>query len=121
MAAYKLMEFISWLVCHQPDCLNHALAWVLGHLGWRVVPAWRRYMAKENIKDCLGVDETEAEKIARESVYRFGRMLIEVLKYPLITRDNFRQLVHFEGLENLEKAYAEDKGVIMCTAHYGNW
>ena len=39
MAAYKLMEFISWLVCHQPDCLNHALAWVLGHLGWRVVPA----------------------------------------------------------------------------------
>ena len=43
-------------------------------------------MAKENIKDCLGVDETEAEKIARESVYRFGRMLIEVLKYPLITR-----------------------------------
>lgn len=62
MAAYKLMEFISWLVCHQPDCLNRALAWVLGHLGWRVVPAWRRYMARENIKDCLGVDEAEAEK-----------------------------------------------------------
>ena len=85
MAAYKLMQFVSWLVCHQPDCLNHALAWVLGHLGWRVVPAWRRYMAKENIKDCLGVDEARAEEIARESVYRFGRMLIEVLKYPLIT------------------------------------
>ena len=121
MAAYKLMQFISWLVCHQPDCLNRALAWVLGHLGWHVVPAWRRYMAKENIKDCLGVDDAKAEAIAEESVHRFGRMLIEVLKYPLINRDNFRQLVHFEGLENLEKAYAEDKGVVMCTAHYGNW
>lgn len=49
-------------------------------------------------------------KIARESVYRFGRMLIEVLKYPLITRDNFRQLVHFEGLENLEKPMPKTKG-----------
>ena len=78
-------------------------------------------MARENIRDCLGVDEAQAEQIARESVYRFGRMLIEVLKYPLITKDNFRQLVHFEGLENLEKAYAEGKGVVMCTAHYGNW
>ncbi len=121
MAAYKLMQFISWLVCHQPTGLNKALAYVLGHLGWYVVPAWRRYMAKENIKDCLGVDEAKAEAIAKESVTRFGRMLIEVLRYPLITKDNFRNLVHFDGLENLEKAFAEDKGVIMCTAHYGNW
>lgn len=121
MAAYKLMQFISWLVCHQPTILNKALAFVLGHLGWYVVPAWRRYMAKENIKDCLSVDEAKAETIAKESVTRFGRMLIEVLRYPLITKDNFRQLVHFDGLENLENAFAEDKGVIMCTAHYGNW
>ena len=71
MAAYKLMQFISWLVCHQPHCLNRALAWLLGHLGWYVVPKWRRYMAKENIKDCLGVGDAEAEAIAKESVTRF--------------------------------------------------
>ena len=110
MAAYKLMQFISWLVCHQPQCLNRALAWLLGHLGWYVVPKWRRYMAKENIKDCLGVGDAEAEAIAKESVTRFGRMLIEVLRYPLLTKDNFRNIVHFEGLENLEKAYAEKQG-----------
>ncbi|MCD2435207.1 lysophospholipid acyltransferase family protein [Acidaminococcus sp. NSJ-142] len=121
MAAYKLMQFISWLVCHQPHCLNRALAWLLGHLGWYVVPKWRRYMAKENIKDCLGVGDAEAEAIAKESVTRFGRMLIEVLRYPLLTKDNFRNIVHFEGLENLEKAYAENKGICMATAHYGNW
>ena len=109
------------MVCHQPHCLNRALAWLLGHLGWYVVPKWRRYMAKENIKDCLGVGDAEAEAIAKESVTRFGRMLIEVLRYPLLTKDNFRNIVHFEGLENLEKAYAENKGICMATAHYGNW
>lgn len=121
MAGYHLMQGISWLVCHQPDGLNHALAYCLGHLGWHVTPKWRRYMARENIKDCLGVDEAKAEQIAKESVTRFGRMLIEVLKYPLINKNNFRQLVKFDGLENLEKAYGENKGVLMCTAHYGNW
>ena len=34
-------------------------------------------------------------------------MLIEVLRYPLINQANFRNLVHFEGLEHLEEAYAE--------------
>ena len=29
-------------------------------------------------------------------------MLIEVLRYPLINQANFRNLVHFEGLEHLE-------------------
>lgn len=68
-----------------------------------------------------GVGDAEAEAIAKESVTRFGRMLIEVLRYPLLTKDNFRNIVHFEGLENLEKAYAENKGICIATAHYGNW
>lgn len=121
MAGYRLMQGISWVICHQPEKLNKALAYCLGHLGWHVVPRWRRYMAKENIKDCLGVEDQQAAQIARESVIRFGRMLIEVLKYPLLTKDNFRSLVKFDGLEHLESAYAENKGVLMCTAHYGNW
>jgi KDO2-lipid IV(A) lauroyltransferase len=121
MLAYNLMKLVSRLTCVQPRCMNDALAWFLGHVGWYVTPRWRRYMAKENIKDCLGVSDEKAREIAKESVTRFGRMLIEVLRYPLITKDNFRELVHFEGLEHLEKAYAEGHGVIMCTAHYGNW
>ena len=67
------------------------------------------------------MDDARAEAIAEESVHRFGRMLIEVLKYPLINRDNFRQLVHFEGLENLEKSLCRGQGRDHGTAHYGNW
>ena len=121
MLAYSLMKLMSRIACVQPTCFNDALAYALGQIGWLATPKWRRYMAKENVKECLGVSETEAERIAKESVTRFGRMLIEVLRYPLINQANFRNLVHFEGLEHLEEAYAEGRGVIMCTAHYGNW
>lgn len=118
MLAYSLMKLMSRIACVQPTCFNDALAYALGQIGWLATPKWRRYMAKENVKECLGVSETEAERIAKESVTRFGRMLIEVLRYPLINQANFRNLVHFEGLEHLEEAYAEGRGVIMCTAHY---
>ena len=87
MLAYSLMKLMSRIACVQPTCFNDALAYALGHIGWLATPKWRRYMAKENVKECLGVTEAEAERIAKESVTRFGRMLIEVLRYPLINQD----------------------------------
>ena len=82
MLAYSLMKLMSRIACVQPTCFNDALAYALGQIGWLATPKWRRYMAKENVKECLGVSETEAERIAKESVTRFGRMLIEVRAIP---------------------------------------
>lgn len=121
MLGYWVMKLIGKIICILPNWACKIIAKILGEIAWAVIPAWRKYMAVENVKDCLGVDETRAEEIAKESVTRFGRMIIEVLHYPLINKDNFRKIVKFEGLEYLEAAYRANKGVIMCTAHYGNW
>lgn len=86
-----------------------------------VVPEWRLKMAAANVQECLGVDAKRARQIAEDSLHRFGRMVVEVLRFPLLNKDNIHELVQVEGLEYLERAYAEDKGVIMCTGHYGNW
>jgi len=121
MLAYWAMKLVSWLLCVLPGFMRRGFAAFLGSVSWLVVPKWRKYMAVQNIVDCLGVSEASALEIARTSVTRFGRMLIEVLRFPLVTPKNFRTLVKIEGLEYLEAAYAQHKGVIMCTAHYGNW
>lgn len=60
MLAYSLMKLMSRIACVQPTCFNDALAYALGQIGWLATPKWRRYMAKENVKECLGVSETEA-------------------------------------------------------------
>ena len=78
-------------------------------------------MAQANVQECLGVSPERAKQIAEDSLRRFGRMVVEVLRFPLLNKDNISQTVKVEGLEHLEKAYAEGKGVIMCTGHYGNW
>ena len=48
-------------------------------------------------------------------------MIVEVMRFPLLKPDNIDKLVTVDGLEYLEKAYKEGKGVIMATGHFGNW
>lgn len=43
------------------------------------------------------------------------------MRFPLLKPDNIDKLVTVDGLEYLEKAYKEGKGVIMATGHFGNW
>ena len=58
---------------------------VLGSIAWLATPAWRKTMASANIRECLGVTEERAREIAEASVRRFGRMLVEVLRFPKLT------------------------------------
>lgn len=108
-------------MCILPACLRNLFAAFLGRVAVLVVPCWRLQMAAANVQECLGVDAKRARQIAEDSLHRFGRMVVEVLRFPLLNKDNIHELVQVEGLEYLERAYAEDKGVIMCTGHYGNW
>ena len=121
MLGYWAMKALSWMLCHSPKFIRKIFASFLGSVAWAVTPAWRKTMAVENIKDCLGVPEERAKEIAEASVRRFGRMLVEVLRFPTLTPENFRKSVNIEGTEYLEAAFKQDKGVILCTGHYGNW
>ena len=121
MLAYWAMKVISGLLCILPGFLRRIFAHFLGWLSWYIVPAWRRHMSIENIKECLGVDDARAAEIAEASVHRFGRMVIEVLRYPLLDKYNFTDIVKFNGLEYLDAAYKQNKGVIIATGHFGNW
>ena len=121
MLGYYIVKFLSKLLCIAPAFIRNAVASFLGGVAVLATPKWRIRMAKANIQECLGVDEATSEKIAKNSLRRFGRMIVEVMRFPLLKPENIDELVHFEGLENLEAAHAEGKGIVMCTGHYGNW
>ncbi len=121
MLAYYTVKFFSALMCVLPAFLRRLAAGFLGGVAVAVVPAWRMRMARANIMECLGVDEARAGQIAENSLRRFGRMVVEVLRFPLLTPENIARKVTVEGLEYLEAAYKLGRGVIMATGHYGNW
>jgi len=108
-------------MCVSPKWLRDLVASLLGGIACAFIPKWRMDMATANVMECLGVDEARARQIADGSLRRFGRMIVEVMRFPLLKPENINELVKVEGLEYLEAAYKENKGVIMATGHYGNW
>jgi KDO2-lipid IV(A) lauroyltransferase len=63
----------------------------------------------------------ERRKIARESVETLGAASFEFLDVSRWSLEDLRERVAFEGVENLEAARARGKGVILLSAHFGNW
>lgn len=64
--------------------------------------------------------ETKREEVSLEVYKHFGRTAAEVMRTPLRTVEEVNS-AEVIGRENLEKAHALGKGVLIITAHYGNW
>ena len=82
--SYYLAKIFSYICCLLPARFCDWLGNQLGRLTWLVVPQKRKRMARENIQRCLEVDAAEAERIAKASWVRFGPMLLEVLRFPVL-------------------------------------
>jgi KDO2-lipid IV(A) lauroyltransferase len=121
VAAYYALKFISKIICLLPWKVVLILGNALGALALKISPSWRLEMAAANIQECLGLDAEAAKIVAEKSLSKFGRMIMEVLRFPLLNAQNIDANVKVDGMENLEKAYAEGHGVIMATGHFGNW
>jgi KDO2-lipid IV(A) lauroyltransferase len=68
----------------------------------------------------LGVGITLARKIVRSSFVNGGKSVVEFARLEQLG-PQLTSLVAIEGKELLDKAIARGKGVLIMTAHMGNW
>ena len=120
MMIYYLEKCLSFFCCLLPERVCEAVGRALGSLTWPLVPAKRRKMATDNVVQCLGVSEQEAERIAKASWVRFGPMAFEVLRFPRF-KGRLYERVELEGLDEVKKLLALGRGVVFATSHCGNW
>ena len=120
--SYYIMKFLSWLACCFSMESCNSFGKKLGSFTWWVVPEKRKKMAYDNIMRCLGVDEAEAKRIAKDSWVQFGPMLMEVLRYPELIKDGYmRKYVTIDGLEYLQEAIEKNQGAVIATSHSDSW
>jgi len=98
--------------------------WV-GALGYRVSARYRG-VADANLRRAFGEALSDADRRAliRRVFQNFGRMaLVEFLKAPHLTPQSLRRLVRVEGegYAPVEALLARGRGMILVTAHFGNW
>ncbi|WP_110954115.1 lysophospholipid acyltransferase family protein [Anaerosinus massiliensis] len=118
--AYVCIKLFSRFICFLPVSLQNKIGAFIGHTTWMVVPAKRKWMAVQNIVAALGVEQAAAAEVAKCSWTRFGKMLMEVMAFPKIKK-NVDHYVKIQGKEYMEQALAYGNGVVLATAHSGNW
>jgi len=63
----------------------------------------------------------ERRAIVRAVFAHFGRLLFEFLKFSTLSPAQILERVEFDGEERVRLAYAQGKGVLFFTGHFGFW
>lgn len=93
----------------------------LGSIAYHI-PMNRKYVALENIRRSFPrMSEDEARSLLRHVYIHFGKMFLEIPQIRKLTRRNLLDYVEFAGEENLQNAVSKRKGVLLLSAHFGNW
>jgi KDO2-lipid IV(A) lauroyltransferase len=84
--------------------------------------AAHRRLAVQNLRAAFPLrSDKECHTIAREMFSHFGRLLVVLLKFSRMTRDEMLACVEFDGEERVIAAHAQGRGVLLFTGHFGFW
>ncbi|MFN3638473.1 MAG: lysophospholipid acyltransferase family protein [Chloroherpetonaceae bacterium] len=83
----------------------------------------RRKLVETNLRLCFPEkSEAERSKIARQVYIEQAQSLFEIMRAPLIrSKADAERMFEVENFHLIEKCYAEGKGAIVVSAHFGNW
>ncbi|HXE79372.1 MAG TPA: lysophospholipid acyltransferase family protein, partial [Vicinamibacterales bacterium] len=115
------VRFVRFLARLMPRALVRPAGTLVGLAFYAFDRAHRR-IADTNLATAFP-KRTAAERraIVREMFGHFGRVLVELLKFGTLTPDEMKAAVEFEGEERARAAYAQGKGVLFFTGHFGYW
>ena len=82
----------------------------------------QRIIALHNLRNAFPEKSLDEVGAIAKGVYRhLALVMAELFEMPYITRETLHEWADVEGLEHLEKAFAQGKGVLSVVAHFGNW
>lgn len=82
-----------------------------------LVPRLRRIA----LKNLTMAGFANPNQIADGIFLSIARLLRTFARLPRLTPQNISQLIRYDGLENFQTALARGNGVLVATAHLGNW
>jgi KDO2-lipid IV(A) lauroyltransferase len=112
----------GWLAAHLPARGGLWAGRRLGDLFWAALPR-RRAMTLRNLERAFGDTRSQEElrRLGRQSFEHLGMNLVEGCVFFFRPPTILLSRVELAGLHHLEDAAELGKGILVLTAHYGNW
>lgn len=120
--ALQPLAALGWVLVHLPAGFGRWVGHRLGDLAYWTLPG-RRAVARENLALAFGAERAsdELDRICRQSFHHLGMTLVEVCAFLFAPPASLLSGVSVEGMDHVKAAMARGKGVLLLTAHLGNW
>ena len=93
----------------------------LAYLFFYLIPI-RKKVVFENLNRVFSeFDKDNIKKIAFSCYRNFIISLIEIMYLPRMSKEEIINILPLSNADLIERKYREDKGVILLSAHFGNW
>jgi len=110
----RSMQSMSWSGCRLTG------AW-LGLFFFNAIRR-RREVAISNVRLAFPhLSEAAARQIARRSAQNAGMTMCEFFRMPAASPQEISEYIDVQGLEHVQQGLEQGRGVLLLTAHLGNW
>jgi len=111
---------IPFSMLPRPICL--AIGEAFGSLIYHI-DRKHRQIALSNLNTAFGsrLSEKKQKRIAKASFRHFGKVFADIVKVGHMKQDRVLKSISIDGAEHLKKAMLKGKGVLIFSAHLGNW
>lgn len=117
---YKALKGLSWLTCCLPYSAVLKIGAALGPV-YGLIAGKQKKRGIKNAQIGLGISETEASHLMDRLFENLGRSALEIMYMPNLTSTFIRDHIEIRGASYLEDTLSQGKGVVVLTAHVGNW
>jgi len=119
---YSALWLLNLLASMLPTSVMRTIGAMVGGT-FHAVDKRHRRIALINADIVFGDRMPEGEKRAmiKRGFQHFGIAMMETLAAKRITERNFLDYVEWSSLDQFYQGLKAGKGVILCSAHYGNW
>jgi Kdo2-lipid IVA lauroyltransferase/acyltransferase len=94
---------------------------LLAFIFFFIIPI-RKETAIQNLKIAFPeYSQKEILHIAFESYRSFAIALVEILYLPQMSLDDVKKIIDCSNVDFIRKKYEENNGLILLSAHFGNW
>jgi len=115
---YRIGQFIA---LYLPLNLSYKIAGFCSDLHY-MISRRDREIVKENLKVIFPKKNIkEIKGLARQTFRNFAKYLIDFFRFSKLDKEYIKKMVKLENMHYFDEALSKGKGVIILTAHIGNW